>query len=144
MNSIVSYDSVLSHFKLVNILSAKGPKRKPHIQLGDGFCIQLVTLYLSYVGTSKPTKTLCVTMHVPMTSLKVSIINFISDHFLNQKLISEGILRYFCHKSTFEEKLNVCRQTGAGMQFHFTNICLRYFEKFACAFIVYAGNSGFS
>ena len=32
----------------------------------------------SYVGTDKPTKTLCVTVHAPMTSLKVSIINFIS------------------------------------------------------------------
>ena len=42
-------------------------------------------------------------------------------HFLNRKLITEGILRYFCHKSTFEDKLNVCRQTGAGMQFHFIN-----------------------
>ena len=48
------------------------------IQLGDGFCIQLVPFYLSYVGTGKPTKTLCVTVHAPMTSLKVSIINFIS------------------------------------------------------------------
>ena len=39
-------------------------------------------------------------------------------HFLNRNLITEGILRCFCHKSTFEDKLNVCRQTGAGMQFH--------------------------
>ena len=44
----VSCDSVLNHFNLVNILSAKGPKRKPHIQLGDGFCIQFVHFYLSY------------------------------------------------------------------------------------------------
>ena len=43
-------------------------------------------------------------------------------HFLNRKLITEGILRYFCHKSTFEDRLNVCRQTGVGMQFHFINI----------------------
>ena len=35
----VFYNSVLNHFSLVNILSAKGPKRKPHIQLGGGFCI---------------------------------------------------------------------------------------------------------
>ena len=35
-------------------------------------------------------------------------------------------------------------QTGAGMQFHFNNICLRCFEKVACAFIVYVGNNGFS
>ena len=40
-------------------------------------------------------------------------------HFLNRTLITEGILRYFCHQSNFEDKLNVCRQTGAGMQFHF-------------------------
>ena len=65
-------------------------------------------------------------------------------HFLNRKLITEGILRYFCHKSTFDDKLNVCRQTGAGMQFHSIDICLRCFEKGACAFIVYVGNSGFS
>ena len=38
----------------------------------------------------------------------------------------------------------VCRQTGAGVRFHFINICLRCFEKGACAFIVYVGNSGFS
>ena len=37
-------------------------------------------------------------------------------HFLDRNLITEGILRHFCHKSTFEDKLNVCRQTGAGMQ----------------------------
>ena len=42
-------------------------------------------------------------------------------HFLKRKLIIEGISRYFCHKSTFEDKLNACRQTGAGMQFHFIN-----------------------
>ena len=29
------------------------------------------------------------------------------------------------------------------MQFHFINICLCCFEKGACAFIVYVGNSGF-
>ena len=74
----VSYDPVLNHFNLVNILSAKGPKRKPHIDLGDEFCIQFVHFYLSYSGTGKPTKTLCVTVHAPVTSLKVSIINFIS------------------------------------------------------------------
>ena len=45
-------------------------------------------------------------------------------HFLARKLITEGMLRYFCHKSTFEDKLNVCRQTGAGMQFHSINICV--------------------
>ena len=49
-------------------------------------------------------------------------------HFLNRKLITEGILRYFCHKSTFEDK-NVCRQTCAGMQFHSVDICLRFFRK---------------
>ena len=65
-------------------------------------------------------------------------------HFLNRKLITEGILCYVCHKSTFEGKLNVCRQTGAGMQFHFITIYLRCFEKGACAFIVYVGNSGIS
>ena len=69
---------------MVNILSAKGPKRKPHIQLGNGFCIQFFHFYLSYVGSAKPTKTLCVTVHAPMTSLKVSI--------LNRELITEGIL----------------------------------------------------
>ena len=63
---------------MVNILSAKGPRRKPLIQLGDGFCIQFVHFYLSYVGTGKLTKTLCVTVQAPMTSLKVLIINFIS------------------------------------------------------------------
>ena len=52
----VSYDSVLNHFNLVNILSSKGPKRKPHIQLGDGYSIQFVNFYLSYVGTGKLTK----------------------------------------------------------------------------------------
>ena len=36
-----------------------GPKLKPHIQLGNGFCIQLVPFYRSYVGTGKPTKTAC-------------------------------------------------------------------------------------
>ena len=46
--------------------------------------------------------------------------------------MTESISRYFCQKSTFEDKLNVCRQTGAGMQFHFINICLRCFEKGAC------------
>ena len=78
---IVEYvfnDSVLNHFNLVNILSVKGSKRKPHIQLGDGFCKQLVPFYLSYVGIGKPTKTLCVTVHGPLTSLKVSLVNFIS------------------------------------------------------------------
>ena len=50
-------------------------------------------------------------------------------HFLNRNLITEGILRYFCHKSTFDDKLTVCRQTGAGMQFHSIDICLRCFEK---------------
>ena len=119
----------------MHILSANGPKRKPHM-VGDGFCIQFVLFYLSYVGTGKPTKTLCVNVHAPNTSLKVSIINL--------KLITEGILRFFCHQSTFEDKLNVCRQTGACMQFHFINICLRCFEKSTCAFIVYVGNSGFS
>ena len=34
-------DSVLNHFKRVIILSAKGPKRKPHVQLGYGICMQL-------------------------------------------------------------------------------------------------------
>ena len=72
--------------------------------------MKFVPFYLSYVGTGKPTKTLCVTVHAPMTSLKVSAINVI---FLNRKLITEGILRYFCSKSTFD----VCRQTGASMQF---------------------------
>ena len=71
-------DPVLNHFNLVNILYAEGLKRKPPIQLGDGFCIQFVHFYLSYVGTGKPTKTLCVTVHATMTSLKVSVINFIS------------------------------------------------------------------
>ena len=65
-------------------------------------------------------------------------------HFLNRKLITECILRYFCHKSTFEDKLNVCRQTGAGMQFHFINICLRCFKKGECAFIVYVENNELS
>ena len=64
-------------------------------------------------------------------------------HSFNRKLITE-VFYYFCHKSTFEDKLNVCRQTGAGMQFHFINICFRCFEKGACAFIVYVRNSGFS
>ena len=40
-------------------------------------------------------------------------------HFLNRKLITEGILRYFCLQNNFEDKLYVYRQTGAGMQFHF-------------------------
>ena len=132
----VSSDSVLNHFNLVNILSAKGPKRKPRIQLGVRFCIQFVPFYLSYVGTDKSTKTLCVSVQLPMTALKV--------HLLNRKLITEGIFRYFCHKSTFEDKLNVCRQRGAGMQFHFINIFLHCFEKGANAFIVYVRNSGFS
>ena len=35
-------------------------------------------------------------------------------------------------------------QTGAGMQFYSIDICLCCFEKGACAFIVYVGNSGFS
>ena len=37
-----------------------------------------VPFYLSHVGTGKPTKTFCVTVNAPMTSLKLSIINFIS------------------------------------------------------------------
>ena len=64
-------------------------------------------------------------------------------HFLNRKLITEGILCYFCHKSTFEDKLNVCRKIGAGMHFQSIDICLRCFEKATCSFIVYIGNSGF-
>ena len=44
-------------------------------------------------------------------------------HFLNRKLITEGILRYFSYKSTFEDKLNVCRQTGVSMPFHSIDIC---------------------
>ena len=36
-----------------------------------------------------------------------------------------------------------CHQTDAGMQFHFINICLRCFEKGACAFIVYVVIVGF-
>ena len=75
----------MNHFNLVNILFANSPKRKPHIQLGDGFYIQFVPFYLSYVGTGRPTKILCVTEHSPMTSLKVS-------HkllFLKRKLITE-------------------------------------------------------
>ena len=71
----VSYDSVLNHFNLINILFAKGPKGKPHIQPGDGFCIQLIPFYLSYV---KPIKTLCVNVHVPITLVKVYIRKFIS------------------------------------------------------------------
>ena len=63
-------------------------------------------------------------------------------HFLNRKLITEGILRYFCHKSTFDDKLNVCRQTG-GMQSHFINICLRCFEKGACALLTLETVVGF-
>ena len=92
------------------------PKERPHIQLGDGFCIQFVPFYLSYVGTGRPAKILCMTEHEQM------------------------MLCYFCHKGTFEDKLNV----GAGRQFHSIDICLRCFEKGACAFIIYVGNSGFS
>ena len=44
------------------------------------------------------------------------------NYFLNLKLITEVILRYFSHKSTFEDKLNVCRQAGAGRQFHSIDI----------------------
>ena len=40
--------------------------------------INLAWPYLSYVGTSRPTKTSCVTVHAPITSLKVSIMDFIS------------------------------------------------------------------
>ena len=50
-------------------------------------------------------------------------------HFLTRMLITEGIIRFFCHKGSFDDKLNVCRQTGAGMQFHVINICSRCFEK---------------
>ena len=67
-----------------------------------------------------------------------------SINYKLRKLITEGILRYFCHKSTAEDKLNVCRPTGAGMQSHSIDICLRCFEKGACSFIVYVGNSGFT
>ena len=74
----VSNYTVLNLFNLVNTLLAKGPERKPHIQLGDGFYIQFVPFYLFYLGTGRPTKTLCVTEHAPVTSLKVSVINFIS------------------------------------------------------------------
>ena len=38
-------------------------------------------------------------------------------HFLNRKLITESILCYFCYQTTFEDKLNVCRQTGAVCNF---------------------------
>ena len=31
-------------------------------------------------------------------------------HFLDRKLITEGILLYFCQQSTFEDKLNVVKQ----------------------------------
>ena len=48
----VYYGYVLNHFNLVNILSAKGPKRKPHIQLGDTFCIQFCQ-FLSFLGRNQ-------------------------------------------------------------------------------------------
>ena len=73
---LVSYDSVLNHFNLANILSAKGPKRAAYSarrRILYTFCPDL-----SYVGTGKPTKTLRVTVHASMMSLKVSLINFIS------------------------------------------------------------------
>ena len=50
----VYYYSVFNHFNLVNILSAKGPKRKPLIQLRDGFCIQFV-LFLSFLRRNRQT-----------------------------------------------------------------------------------------
>ena len=128
--------TVLNQLNLINILTANGPKRKPHIQLRDGLCIQFVPFYLSYVGTGKPTKTLCDCARAhDVTEIL---------HFLNRKLIIDGNLRYCGHKSTFEDKLNDGRQTGAGMQFHFINICLCCFKKGACAFIVYVRKSGFS
>ena len=65
-------------------------------------------------------------------------------HVLIRKVITENSLRYFCHKGTFEDQLTFCRQTGAGVQFHSTDIYLRCFEKGACAFIVYVGNIGVS
>ena len=69
-----------------------------------------------------------------------------SINFLNQKLITEDILRYLCHKSSFDDKFKVCHQTGAGMQIYFIKICLHCFEKGACAaaLTVYFENSGFS
>ena len=74
-----------------------------------------------------------------MTLHDVTESNNYKLYFLNRKLITEGILRYFCPKRTSEDKLNVCRQTGAGMQFHFIYICLHCFKKGAYAFIVDIG-----
>ena len=60
-------------------------------------------------------------------------------NFLNRKLITECILRYFCHKSSFEDKLNVIKQVPV------CNFILLIFEKVACVFFfVYVGNGGFS
>ena len=103
-------------------MSANGPKRKPHIQ-GDGFCIQVFHFDLFNVGTGKPTKTLCDCARANGVTESINYkLHFFK--FLNRKLITDGILRNFCLQSTFEDKLNVCRQTGAGMQFHFINICM--------------------
>ena len=68
------------------------------------------------------------------------IINY-KLHFLNRKLITEGILHYFCDKSTFEDKLN----SDAGINFIlliFACVVLRKVHV-QCAFTVYVGYSGF-
>ena len=115
------------HINLVNIHPAKGPKRKPHIQLEDGFCIQFVPFYLSYVGSGWPTKTLRVTVHASKTSLKISF------HFLNRKLITEGILRYFCYKSTSRTNWQFVVQKGAGMQISFYwYLLVLFWERCMC------------
>ena len=51
--------------------------------------------YHSYVGTGKPTKTFCATVHAPMTSLKVSIKNLISwtDSWLLKVFYAISVLR---------------------------------------------------
>ena len=71
----------------------QGSQKKAAYSIRGRICIQSVHFHFSYVGTGKPTITLWVTVHAPMTSLK--------DHFLNRKLITESILRFFCHKASW-------------------------------------------
>ena len=88
-----------------------------------------ISFYLSHVVTSKPTKTLCVIVHAPMTSLKVSILNFISwtESWLLKVFYAISVTRALSRTSW----MFVVKQmpVWSGMQFHFINICLHCFEN---------------
>ena len=101
------------------MLSAKGPPKKAAYST-RGRILYTVSPFLSFLHRSRQadTNTVCDCARANYVTESISY----KLHFVNRNLITEGILRYFCHKSTFEDKLNVCRQTGAGMEFNFITI----------------------